>query len=84
MTDTANPYTQAPTKHPKLLAWVTQTVELTEPESVHWCDGSQEEYDQLCQALVDAGTFKRLSEAKRTNSYLALSDPVSRAGSLGF
>ncbi len=75
MTNTATPDTQAPTRHPKLLAWVTQTAELTEPQNVHWCDGSQEEYDQLCQTLVDSGTFKRLSEAKRPNSYLALSDP---------
>jgi phosphoenolpyruvate carboxykinase (GTP) len=75
MTDTATPDTQAPTRHPKLLAWVTQTAELTQPENVHWCDGSQDEYDQLCQTLVQAGTFKRLSEAKRPNSYLALSDP---------
>ena len=75
MTDTATPDTQAPTKHPKLLAWVTQTAELTRPDGVHWCDGSQEEYDQLCEKLVRAGTFKRLSEDKRPNSYLALSDP---------
>jgi phosphoenolpyruvate carboxykinase (GTP) len=75
MTDTATPESTTPTKHPKLLAWVTQTAELTQPENVHWCDGSDAEYDELCQTLVRAGTFKRLSEAKRPNSYLALSDP---------
>ena len=75
MTDTTTPDTQAPTRHPKLLAWVTQTAELTQPENVHWCEGSDAEYDQLCQTLVQAGTFKRLSDAKRPNSYLALSDP---------
>ncbi len=48
---------------------------MTEPDAIHWCDGSAEEYDELCQRLVDTGTFERLSDAKRPNSYLALSDP---------
>ncbi len=63
------------TDHPRLLAWVEEVAELTRPERIHWCDGSAEEYDALCQGLVEAGTFERLSEAKRPNSYLARSDP---------
>jgi phosphoenolpyruvate carboxykinase (GTP) len=64
-----------PTKHERLLAWVEEVAAMTKPDRVHWCDGSAEEYDELCQALVDNGTFERLSEAKRPNSYLARSDP---------
>ncbi|MGB2712360.1 MAG: phosphoenolpyruvate carboxykinase (GTP) [Conexibacter sp.] len=67
--------TDAPTEHAKLLAWVDEVAALTQPDRIHWCDGSAEEYDRLCRALVDAGTFERLSDAKRPNSYLALSDP---------
>ena len=66
--------TTAPTTHDKLVAWVDQVAELAQPDEVHWCDGSAEEYDDLCQQLVDAGTFDRLSDAKRPNSYLARSD----------
>ncbi len=66
---------EAPTTHAKLLDWVGEIADLTQPDAVHWCDGSAEEYDSLAQALIDAGTFERLSEAKRPNSYLALSDP---------
>jgi phosphoenolpyruvate carboxykinase (GTP) len=65
----------APTQNKKLVAWVEEIAALTKPESIHWCDGSAEEYDQLCQTLIDGGTFERLSDAKRPNSYLALSDP---------
>jgi phosphoenolpyruvate carboxykinase (GTP) len=67
--------TDAPTSHARLKAWVEEVAELTQPASIHWCDGSQEEYDQMAQALVDAGTFQRLDEAKRPNSYLSWSDP---------
>src|ERR1700754_1295522 len=63
------------TSHRQLLSWVEEVAALTQPDSIHWCDGSAEEYDELCQRLVDAGTFERLSDAKRPNSYLALSDP---------
>jgi phosphoenolpyruvate carboxykinase (GTP) len=64
-----------PTKHAKLIAWVDEVAALTKPDAIHWCDGSAEEYDRLAQHLVDGGTFTKLSEAKRPNSYLAKSDP---------
>jgi phosphoenolpyruvate carboxykinase (GTP) len=64
-----------PTSHAELLAWVDEVTELAQPDAVHWCDGSAEEYDRLCQELVDAGTFEKFSDAKRPNSYLARSDP---------
>jgi phosphoenolpyruvate carboxykinase (GTP) len=67
--------TVAPTANARLLDWVREVAELTQPDAIHWCDGSAEEYDRLAQELVDAGTFERLSDAKRPNSYLALSDP---------
>ncbi len=64
-----------PTSHAKLRAWVDEVTELAQPDAVHWCDGSAEEYDKLCAQLVEAGTFEKLSDAKRPNSYLARSDP---------
>ena len=67
--------TAVPTKHKKLLDWVEEVAALTQPDSVFWCDGSAEEYDRLAQDLVDAGTFEKLSDARRPSSYLALSDP---------
>ena len=62
-------------KNAKLIAWVADMVALCKPDSVYWCDGSQAEYERLCQQLVDAGTFKKLNPVKRPNSYLACSDP---------
>ena len=65
----------APTKNAKLIAWVDEVAALTKPDDIYWCDGSAEEYDRLCQLLVDNGTFTKLSDAKRPNSYYAASDP---------
>jgi phosphoenolpyruvate carboxykinase (GTP) len=62
-------------KHQRLLDWVARMAALTEARDVYWCDGSQAEYDRLCQKLVDGGTFKRLNPNLRPDSYLALSDP---------
>jgi phosphoenolpyruvate carboxykinase (GTP) len=67
--------TEARTRNAKLSAWVERVAELTQPDSIHWCDGSADEYERLCQEMVEAGTFEKLSEAKRPNSYLARSDP---------
>ena len=79
MSDLTTAPPAALTTHAKLLAWVGEIAALTQPDAIHWCDGSAEEYDSLAQTLIDAGTFERLSDAKRPNSYLALSDPADVA-----
>ncbi|MGB0890035.1 MAG: phosphoenolpyruvate carboxykinase domain-containing protein, partial [Solirubrobacterales bacterium] len=61
--------------HVGLRTWVEQIAELTKPDKIQVLDGSAEEYDALCQLLIDNGTFTKLSDAKRPNSYLAFSDP---------
>ena len=74
-TPTVNINAPAHVKHTKLLAWVQDMANLTQPANVHWCDGSQAEYDLLCDQMVASGTMKRLNAAKRPNSFLACSDP---------
>jgi phosphoenolpyruvate carboxykinase (GTP) len=62
-------------KNAKLIAWVADMAALCKPDSIYWCDGSDAQYQQQCQQLVDAGTFKKLNPVTRPNSFLALSDP---------
>jgi phosphoenolpyruvate carboxykinase (GTP) len=59
----------------KLLAWVDEVARMCQPDSIHWCDGSQKEYDWLCEMLVKSGTFTQLNPEKRPNSFLCRSDP---------
>ena len=64
-----------PTRHQRLIDWVNEVAALTTPDRIHWCDGSESEYDELCAQLVEHGTFRRLNPVKRPNSYYAVSDP---------
>lgn len=72
--------TDAKVTNRKLLDWIQEAVELCQPDSVHVCTGSQEEYDRLCQDMVEKGTFIKLNEAMRPGSFLCRSEPsdVSR------
>ena len=76
----------APTMHRKLLAWVNQVAELTKPDRIVWCDGSEAEWERLTAELVEAGTLIRLNPALRPNSFYARSDPddVARVESRTF
>ncbi|CBG70508.1 MULTISPECIES: phosphoenolpyruvate carboxykinase (GTP) [Streptomyces] len=77
--DIAAPPSTVPTTHRELVAWVNEIAELTEPDNVVWCDGSEAEYERLCGELVEKGTFRRLDPIKRPNSYYAASDPTDVA-----
>jgi len=79
MNVTASAILTSPTRNRKLLAWVDEVAAKCQPDRIYWCDGSREEYDRLCAEMVKKGTFLRLNEKKRPNSYLCRSDPADVA-----
>ena len=70
-----SPAQSAPTKHQELLSWVDEIAQLAKPDKVQWINGSDEEWKEITDALVEAGTFVRLNEEKKPNSFWAASDP---------
>ncbi|MET7755978.1 phosphoenolpyruvate carboxykinase (GTP) [Streptomyces sp. NPDC005389] len=76
--DNAAPQT-LPTQHQELVSWVNEIAEITQPDDIVWCDGSEAEYERLCEELVARGTFTKLDPVKRPNSYYAASDPTDVA-----
>ncbi|HEU4490134.1 MAG TPA: phosphoenolpyruvate carboxykinase (GTP) [Jiangellales bacterium] len=79
MTTDTTPRTSPPTTHQRLLEWVAEVAELTQPDRVHWCDGSDEEWTRLTDELVEAGTLERLDPTAKPNSFLARTDPTDVA-----
>jgi phosphoenolpyruvate carboxykinase (GTP) len=75
MTSVESTNSRAKTSLPELAEWVSEIADLTKPDAVVWCDGSQEEWDRLTTALVDSGTFVRLNPSLRPNSFRCVSDP---------
>jgi phosphoenolpyruvate carboxykinase (GTP) len=75
MTSTIPGLDSAPTKHARILAWVRECAELTQPDRIEWVDGSPEEWTRITEGLVEAGTFIRLNPEKKPNSFLGRSDP---------
>ncbi len=75
MTDSQAVSSTFPIKHSDLTKWVGEIANLCKPDQIRWCDGSKEEYDEMCNLLVDKGTFIRLNPAKRPNSFACFSDP---------
>lgn len=74
-TQATQPAVPEAVNNPELVEWVAEMIELLKPSDIHWCDGSQEEYDRLCEAMVASGTFIKLNEQKRPGCYLARSHP---------
>jgi phosphoenolpyruvate carboxykinase (GTP) len=77
--DSSQTNQSAPTTHQGILSWVNEVAELTQPDRIHWCTGSDEEWVELTDALVETGTFVRLDEEKKPNSFWAASDPTDVA-----
>ena len=75
MTESPTPKSTYQIKHSELADWVKQMALVCKPDNVRWCDGSKEEYDELCERMVGKGTFIRLDPKKRPNSYACFSDP---------
>ena len=78
-TDARTSTSGAPTTHQGILAWVTEVAELTQPDAIHWCTGSDEEWAELTAALEASGTFTRLNPEIKPNSFYAASDPTDVA-----